>query len=148
MHHHNVPDPWLVRRRLPTWQQLGDKGPGPDRLRSILPTEIVKSFGGLSARVAHRLAWEERAAIAKRFHETEVRLGLAPHRPQEEKPAPLSDEALTGLAKAFLAQQEKAAPAILLDQEAQSELLQAVEEGPLILVDSVRLKMPPSKLSR
>lgn len=99
----------------------------PDRLRAHLgKKEIWKSFGAVGYADACRLARIERVAIDRRFLEAEAELGRAPA-------APLNDEELLHLARAFLHKMEVDAgplPLMPADREAESDAVD--EEAALV----------------
>lgn len=99
----------------------------PKRLRSLLPTEIVKSLGGISTREANRLGWIERANVERRFEEAEVQLGLTVRAspPAGQSTASLSEAELRNAARRHLQELEANSPAIPLGEEKQRELLEA-----------------------
>ena len=114
-----------LRQRGGSW---GMRVRVPDRLRSILPTEIVKSLGRVSAKEAYRLGWIERAAIERLFEQAEVDLGLAKAVLPPLAPAQsiLSEEQLIDFAKQFLHDLETSSPAIPLREEEQEDLRDAL----------------------
>ncbi|MET3473610.1 integrase [Novosphingobium sp. 1529] len=99
----------------------------PDRLRAHLgKTEIWKSFGAVGYADACRLARIERVAIDRRFLEAEAELGRA-------SAAPLNDEELLHLARAFLHKMEvDAGPLPLLPADREAERDAVDEEASLV----------------
>ncbi|WP_341896929.1 tyrosine-type recombinase/integrase [Sphingobium sp. YR657] len=99
----------------------------PDRLRvHVGKNEIWKSFGAVGYADACRLARIERVAIDRRFLEAEAELGRAPA-------APLSDEELLHLARAFLHKMEfDAAPLPLMPADREAEIEALDEEAALV----------------
>ncbi len=105
----------------------------PDRLRAALgKREIVKSFGGVSTRVAYRQGWHERAEIERLFELAEVQLGLSKANTPPKAPVRegMSEDQLLAVAKQFLHELEANAPPVPLDEDAQRDLREVfIEEA-------------------
>lgn len=128
----DVADPPGLRQRGGSWEI---RVRVPKRLRGILPTEIVKSFGGVSKEEARRRYWIERANIERRFETAEMPQGLIrplhapPARiPTSEDAPSLTEEQRIGIARRFLEELETATSPIPLHDEEQEERRAALIE--------------------
>ncbi|NIJ08251.1 integrase [Sphingomonas vulcanisoli] len=94
----------------------------PDRIRLQIGKNFLwKSFGGVSFADACRLARLERVAVDRRFAEAEAKLRSLP-------PAPLSDEELYELSRAFLHKMEVEAQRLPISPSARIAELESVDE--------------------
>lgn len=107
---------WEIRKRVPL------------HLRPVLPTEIVKSFGGVPTKHAYRLGWLELAAIERRFEEAEKQLALAA---LVSHPRALSEGELIEVSRRFVGDLEADAQPIPLDHDQQAALRETIVEEAL-----------------
>lgn len=114
-----------LRQRGKSWEM---RVRVPRRVRSLLPTEIVRSLGAIAYKDACRRGWEVRAEIERQFEEAEVRLGLAERRVLPPIAAKFSEAELVDAARRYLSEREGYAPSIPLAREAQKEMRDVAEE--------------------